>query len=132
MSRPRVLAIDDEPALRKLISRALEPDCDVEAVASAEAAMRSIRTERFDVILCDLMMPTMNGMEFYEEFMRERPIDADRIIFLSGGAYSPAALKFLRRVPNLRVDKPFNAAELKGTVMRHALEHGSDIGTDHA
>jgi hypothetical protein len=72
----------------------------------------------------------MNGMEFHEEFMRERPGDADRIIFLSGGAYSPTALEFLRRVPNRRVDKPFNAAELKEIVMRHAREHGRDIGTD--
>jgi CheY-like chemotaxis protein len=121
MTRTRILAIDDEPALRKLISRALAPDNDVTAVASGEEALETLHNgTTFDVILCDLMMPTMSGIEFYRAFHSEHPAEGDSIIFLTGGAYSQEARSFLSSVPNLKVEKPFDPAHLRAVVFSHA------------
>lgn len=121
-TRPRVLVIDDEAALRKLIARALGADHDVETVGSAEEALELTRAQAFDVILCDLMMPTMSGMEFHAEIRKTGAFDERRIIFLTGGAYSAAARAFLAGVPNPKVEKPFDPVSLRTLVSGHALK----------
>jgi CheY-like chemotaxis protein len=72
--------------------------------------------ERFDVILCDLMMPGMDGPGLHDEMCRVAPGLAKRMVFMSGGAFTMRARDFLARVPNARVDKPFDAAALRALV----------------
>jgi CheY-like chemotaxis protein len=72
--------------------------------------------ERFDVILCDLMMPQMTGMDLHAELRKLDAGCADRIIFLTGGAFTPAARAFLDDVPNQRVEKPFDAQHLRALI----------------
>src|SRR5690606_29490572 len=65
--RGRVLVIDDEVMIGNAIGRALRGDHDVTSLTSASEALARIRGgERFDAIICDLMMPVMTGMEFHE------------------------------------------------------------------
>jgi signal transduction histidine kinase/CheY-like chemotaxis protein len=116
-SRGRVLVVDDEPAVAKAVSRTLASEHDVVVVSSAKDALARIGSgERFDVILCDLMMPQMTGMDLYAELSRQDPPQSDRMIFLSGGAFSAAARAFLQHIPNARIDKPFNANALRALV----------------
>ncbi|HEX8819564.1 MAG TPA: ATP-binding protein [Archangium sp.] len=111
--RGRVLVIDDEPMLCSALERILRPHHDVVLTTlAAEALPRLEAGERFDLILCDLMMPRMNGMDFHAALQRLRPELSGRVIFLTGGAFTPQAKEFLARVPNRRVDKPFNARAL--------------------
>jgi PAS domain S-box-containing protein len=111
--RGRVLVIDDEPMLCSAVERILRPHHDVVLTTlAAEALPRLEAGERFDLILCDLMMPRMNGMDFHAALQRLRPELTGRVIFLTGGAFTPQAKSFLERVPNRRVDKPFNARAL--------------------
>lgn len=111
--RGRVLVIDDEPLLCSALERILRPHHDVVfTTLAAEMLPRLEAGERFDLILCDLMMPRMNGMDFHAALHRLRPELTGRVIFLTGGAFTPQAQAFLERVPNRRVEKPFSARTL--------------------
>ncbi len=111
--RGRVLVIDDEPMLCSAVERILRPHHDVVLTTlAAEALPRLEAGEQFDLILCDLMMPRMNGMDFHAALQRLRPDLTGRVIFLTGGAFTQQAKAFLERVPNRRVEKPFNSRAL--------------------
>jgi CheY-like chemotaxis protein len=106
--RGRVLIVDDDPMLATVISRTLEEAHDVVVSIEAEAALRRITAgERFDVLLCDLMMPHMTGMDLLAAVLEGAPDQAERMIFLSGGAYTPAAQSFLQAIRNQHLAKPF-------------------------
>jgi PAS domain S-box-containing protein len=115
--RARVLVIDDEPLVRRAIARSLEHDHDVVSVeTAAEALTRLEGGEWFDLILCDLMMPEMTGMEMAARLQRSLPAVAARMVFLSGGAFTPEAAEFLRSVGTRFVEKPFLPDELSRRV----------------
>jgi CheY-like chemotaxis protein len=115
--RGRVLIIDDEPTIGSSLMRLLGRDHDVVATTSArEALERILGGESFDVILCDLMMPVMTGIEFYQQLASLMPNQVQRIIFLTGGAFTAAARSFLDQCPNLRIGKPFELAALRALV----------------
>jgi signal transduction histidine kinase/DNA-binding NarL/FixJ family response regulator len=118
--RGRVLVVDDEAALAKSIRRILSRDHDcVVLTAAQDAAAQISGGERYDVILCDLMMPTMTGMDLHEALLRAVPEQAARMIFLTGGAFTERARAFLSSVANARLDKPFDPAELRALVNDH-------------
>jgi CheY-like chemotaxis protein len=109
-----VLVVDDEPAICAAVRRTLARDHDVTVLTSAAEARSLIGGgERFDVILCDLMMPKLTGMELHAELTRVAPDQAERMVLLTGGAFTPSAQQFLDQVPNARVEKPFDAASLR-------------------
>jgi two-component system cell cycle sensor histidine kinase/response regulator CckA len=115
--RGRVLVVDDEPAIGRCIRRLLISEHEVLALTSANEALEHFaHGERFDVILCDLMMPKMTGIELYAELKRMAPDQAERMIVLTGGAFTPRAQQFLDSVPNLRVEKPFDSVKLQAMV----------------
>jgi PAS domain S-box-containing protein len=111
--RARILVVDDEPSMGLSIRRALAPEHEVTAVTSARAALERLEHgESFDLIISDLMMPEMTGMDLFAELARVAPSLAERTIFLTGGAFTPKAREFLDRVPNPRVEKPFEVQSL--------------------
>jgi signal transduction histidine kinase len=115
--RGRVLIIDDELVLARALGRAIEREHDVAIESSGETALRQIVAgSRFDLILCDLMMPQMTGMELYDHLVREVPEQAARMVFLTGGAFTPSARKFLDDVSNQRIEKPFDSQQVLAIV----------------
>ncbi len=116
--RANVLVVDDEPAVGMVLSRILR-EHDVRVVTSAKDALEILASgKRFDVIFSDLMMPQMTGMDFYEELRRRSPEDAGRIVFATGGAFTPAAAEFLDQVGNERIEKPFTPKTVREMVLR--------------
>jgi CheY-like chemotaxis protein len=115
--RGRVLVVDDDPMSSTAVSRALAADHDIVTTDDADTALARIaQGERFDVILCDLMMPVKTGVEFHAELSVQAPDCAARVIFLTGGAFTVKARKFLDRVPNARLEKPFDLTHLRALV----------------
>jgi CheY-like chemotaxis protein len=115
--RGRVLVIDDEPFIGNAVRRTLELDHEVVVEANAPAALARIAAgERFDAILCDLMMPVMTGMDVHAELARTAPEQAERVVFFTGGAFTSEARTFLARVANRKLEKPFEPAELRRLV----------------
>jgi CheY-like chemotaxis protein len=116
--RAAILVIDDEVSVGQMLRRRLR-DHDVTPVTSAREALELLaRDVRFDVILSDLMMPEMSGMQLYDELVRTRPEIALRIVFMTGGAFTRGAPEFLERVPNECLEKPFTEAALRAAIQR--------------
>jgi CheY-like chemotaxis protein len=112
-SAARVLVVDDDPLVSRALARALG-DCEVVVTSDARDALASIESgERFDVIVCDLMMPDMTGMDLYDALLDIAPGQVERMIFLSGGAVTPRARDFAATVPNLLLEKPFDVQRLR-------------------
>ncbi|BDG09363.1 hybrid sensor histidine kinase/response regulator [Anaeromyxobacter paludicola] len=118
--RPRVLVVDDEPLLCASVYRVLSPHFNVVPHTSARTALELLRQgERFDALLCDLMMPELSGMELFAEVSRLDPGLAAATVFLTGGAFTPGSRRFLERTPNPWLEKPFDPVELV-TALREA------------
>jgi signal transduction histidine kinase len=117
----RILVIDDEPAVGLSLVRLLASEGVVVAVGSAREALERIESgERFDVLLCDLMMPGMDAQGLHDELCKIAPTQAKRMIFMTGGAFTARSRDFLERVPNARVDKPFDVGRLRALVRSQA------------
>jgi len=115
--RGRILVIDDEPTIQRVVRKTLAREHDVVAVSEAQDALaRLLDGEHFDVILCDLMMPQMTGIDLYMELARVLPAEIARIVFLTGGAFTPQARAFLDEIPNPRLEKPFKLEHLRAIV----------------
>ena len=116
--RGRVLVIDDEPAIGKALRRILASDHEVTLETDARAALERMTTETYDVIFCDLMMPNMSGMEFCEQASARSPQLGERIVFLTGGAFSPRSEEFLRQNRHRCLAKPFSREAVTEMVHR--------------
>jgi CheY-like chemotaxis protein len=113
----RILVVDDEPVVCSSLVRLLAREGTVVAVTSAREALAHIQSgERFDVVLCDLMMPGMDAPALYGEVHKLAPAQAERMVFMTGGAFTLRGRDFLDSVPNARVDKPFDVGALRALV----------------
>src|SRR5262249_35016007 len=111
-SPPRVLVVDDEPRLLSVLARALSHDYSVEIASSGAEAIRRVLERPFDAVVCDLMMPGTSGADVYEAVRRARPELERRFVFMTGGAFFAGLRQFLKRLPNPRLEKPFEIREL--------------------
>ncbi len=119
LTRQRVLVIDDERLVGEAIARALSEENDVEVVTEARQALARItKGERYDVVLCDLMMPVMTGMDLYAEIVRLAPKLVGRLVFMTGGAFTPRARAFLESVVNPCLEKPLDTGKLRSIMAR--------------
>ncbi|MCY1040687.1 PAS domain S-box protein [Corallococcus sp. bb12-1] len=114
--RGRVLVVDDEPAVGRVLQRLLR-DHDVEVATSGRQALeRMAQAPGFDAVLCDVMMPDLAGRDVYEAVRRDHPGLERRFVFVSGGAFSVGAREFLAQIPNPLLEKPFDEARVRGAV----------------
>jgi two-component system cell cycle sensor histidine kinase/response regulator CckA len=113
VAQGRIMVVDDEPIVCFSLERLLSTEGEVVAITSARQALALIRAgERFDVIFCDLMMPEMDAPILFEEIRRVAPAQAERMVFVTGGAFTVRAREFLESVPNQRLGKPFDVEAL--------------------
>ena len=120
-TRPRVLVVDDEPMIVAMITETLQAEFDVYGESLAANALRRLQAgERFDAVLCDVMMPVLNGMELYGAAHLLQPDQAQRFIFVTGGVAVPQVHNFLAETGNPCVQKPFDLHTLRSTVRRVA------------
>ena len=111
--RRKILIIDDQPTLAKAIRRMLAADHDVSTVSSGREALDLIEAgERFDVILSDLMMPEISGIDLYKHLGTIAPEQVAKVVFMTGGAFTNQAREFFDRVANPTIEKPFDRAAL--------------------
>lgn len=109
MPRRTILLVDDDPLVGGVIARALKAQYDVSVVETGAAALELLEQPRtFDVILCDLMMPEMTGMQLHEEIARRLPAQARRMVFMTGGAFTDAAQRFLGEPGRFWLEKPLD------------------------
>jgi len=87
--RGRILVVDDEAGVRAAMVRMLK-DHDVVEAASGERAKETLEADQaFDLILCDMMMPAMSGVDLHEWLEASHPDLARQVVFITGGAFTP-------------------------------------------
>jgi nitrogen-specific signal transduction histidine kinase/ActR/RegA family two-component response regulator len=116
--KARVLVIDDEPLIARILQRGLSRHQVTVASQARDALARLSRGETFDVILCDLMMPEISGIDLHEQLVRDQPAIAAQMVFMTGGAFTAKAKQFLSEIPNERIDKPFSLAQVNQLIDR--------------
>ena len=121
MDRKRILLVDDYAAFANSLRLALLDDHDVVVATSGEQALVELQGGvRFDVVLCDLMMPQLSGAELHQRIAERWPGFERRMIFMTGGSYTPETNQFLKRVTNPRLEKPFPVDELRSLLVSTA------------
>lgn len=113
-SRPclEVLVIDDEPAMLHTMGRMLSKHRPTLCRSAAEA-LAVLATKQFDVIVCDVMMPHMDGMALFDHLRRASPSIADRMVFMTGGVFSDDTRAMLEALTGRWIEKPFSTRQLE-------------------
>ncbi len=111
--RLRLLAVDDEPAVLRALSRVLRDHAEVHSVNSVDEAEALLRSDdRFDAVLLDLMLPGRSGVELLQTLQRTNPALARRVVMMTGGALTPEAAALLEELGDAVLQKPFNRTSL--------------------
>jgi PAS domain S-box-containing protein len=115
----RVLVVDDEPLIVRSLSAALAKHATTVGETVPERALALILADPpFDAIVCDVMMPGMTGIDIHEQVARDKPGREARFVFITGGTYTARARDYLERLPNARITKPFEVAQLVAAIER--------------
>src|SRR5499427_9978171 len=104
--RGRILVVDDEPIVGAAIRRTLGREHDVTVASSGREALELISKAEFDLILSDVLMPEISGIDLYELLKQSNPSTSDRMVFITGGAFTTMARQFLESVPDRTLEKP--------------------------
>ena len=115
--RGRLLIVDDDPSIIAALRRTLAREHQVEVAEGGRQAWELLAAgQRFEVVLCNLMMPEVTGMDLYERLGELDPDQREKMVFLTGGAFTARAQEFLEKVPNPRLEKPFDGLSLRALV----------------
>ena len=127
--RPRVLVVDDEPMLLRALERRLGRECEVTcAVTGAQALDRLSEGKKWDMVLCDMVMPGMDGVAVYRWIQTHQPQLLERTVLMTGGAVTREARRFLEETQNRVLPKPLQVPELL-EVLRTLVHSGSSRGS---
>jgi CheY-like chemotaxis protein len=117
-----ILLIDDDAGMQRALRRILQRDgYDVSTAINGLKGLAALEERTYEVILCDIRMPELDGPGFYREMTRRYPHLVSRIVFLTGDALSPQVEAFFTQVDRPRLLKPFRAQEVR-QVIQQVLE----------
>ena len=122
VARARIMVIDDDEAVCRALRRVLQGYDVTTFNHGGEALARLAAGDTFDLILCDLMMPELTGMDVYAALMERNPQQARQIVFITGGAFTPRTKAFLDEVQSLRIEKPFDFMALQALIRERMLK----------
>jgi PAS domain S-box-containing protein len=128
--RARILVVDDEPNMVRVLAEVLSQHDVTLAYSGREAIARLARDASFDAIVCDLQMNDGTGVDVYDYLCQWAPDLARRVIFTTGGAFTHGAREFLGRCPQPVLEKPFDTASFTALVSETARRSPSMINGD--
>jgi CheY-like chemotaxis protein len=115
----RVLIVDDDKEVLDMFHEIVARQFEVKSYRDSREALNVLnRGERFDCIVCDLMMPNIGGMEFYKRLQEVSPEHLKKVIFITGGSFATVTDQFLRTPGIVFLEKPIGFKELLVAVER--------------
>ncbi len=109
----RVLVVEDEPALAQAVAEALvDAGFNVDRAGDGEEGLTRLTEANYDLIVCDLKMPRIDGMQFYRAMAAATPALARRVIFVTGDVAGTDAERFLEETGCRWLSKPFRLGDL--------------------
>jgi signal transduction histidine kinase/ActR/RegA family two-component response regulator len=119
---PKVLVVDDEETISEVITEILKKEgCHVDAVTTGELALQKMKEEMYDLVLCDIRMPGVDGREVYSQVERDIPQLARRFLFLTGDI-SEQTRAFLQETDKPYLMKPFTREAFLEELSKHAYK----------
>jgi two-component system NtrC family sensor kinase len=113
----RILVVEDEPTVASLIADVLRDEgMRVDVLLDGHEAARQAERESYDLAICDLKMPGMDGQSFYLTLVQRQNPLRENVLFVTGDIVAPRAQEFLDRHHLAHVAKPFRMEELSGAV----------------
>ena len=113
----KILVVDDEESLLQMIKEELaRHSYDVVTVLNGESALREIRAQKFDAVVCDLKMPGLNGRQVYERLREDNVEISRRMVFVTGDIIGDQLKDFLETEKRPCLTKPFSLADLRQAV----------------
>jgi signal transduction histidine kinase/CheY-like chemotaxis protein len=112
----RVLLVEDDPAVVNVVLRTLGDSNSVEVAADGADGLRRARAGAYDLVLCDLRMPAVGGLELHRRLSEQRPELAARLLFISGDTSSAATRRELQATGQPLLTKPFRPEELYAAI----------------
>lgn len=114
----RILVVDDEPDVRELVEALLAgPGRDIEGADGGKAALDRLSVQRYDLVVCDLRMPEIDGVQVYRA-IQQQPAPRPIVLFMSGFTNAAQFVPFFREVEAPVAEKPFDVPGLRRTVSR--------------
>jgi CheY-like chemotaxis protein len=111
--RGRVLVVEDEPTVARLIADVLQDEgLDVEVLLDGREGLRRIAERRFDLVICDMRMPGLDGQQFYRQLAKSGSALRHSFLFVTGDVVAPATQAFLEQNHLPHLAKPFRVEEL--------------------
>jgi CheY-like chemotaxis protein len=112
-SGKKVLLLEDDPAFKEIIAEFLsEQGYDVKAVENGVEGVHEVLASDFEIILCDMLMPTLPGDMFYRAVERMRPHLCERFVFMTGYRGNQKVNEFIDTVNGTILTKPFHVDDL--------------------
>jgi CheY-like chemotaxis protein/two-component sensor histidine kinase len=127
--RLRLLIIDDEVLVARAVRRVFDKEFRVEIALDGSTALEKLRKGDYDVVLCDVMLPGISGLDVYRQVRLENEPLARRFVFATGGLFSQELSESVRRLSNMIVEKPFDPAELRRVILAAVPEPRSDASS---
>ena len=115
--RLRLLIVDDEILVARAVRRVFDKEFRVEIALDGQTALEKLRKTDYDVVLCDVMMPGISGLDVYRHVRTENEPLARRFVFATGGLFSQELSESVKRLSNMIVEKPFDPAELRRVIL---------------
>jgi CheY-like chemotaxis protein len=115
----RVLVVDDEDDVARAIGRLLPPQAVTVVHSGREALALLSEGQRFDLILCDVMMPDLTGMDVFERLRTANREAAEAMVFMTAGTFTERTQRFRASVPNIFLDKPIAMTTLRALMAAH-------------
>jgi CheY-like chemotaxis protein len=121
-TRGKVLIVDDEPAIRNILARILSnKGHQAQTVSNGKAALAMLHEKGYDLLVADLKMSGVSGMDLYETLKKKLPDMADRTVFITGDTMTEETNEFLASSGRPYLAKPFTPMEFLETI-ESALE----------
>ena len=130
----RLLVVDDEVLVARAVRRVFEKEFRVEIALDGPSALEKLRKTEYDVVLCDVLMPGISGLDVYRQVRAENEPLARRFVFATGGLFSQELSENVKRLSNMIVEKPFDPAELRRVILAAVPEPrsgASSLATKH-
>ena len=126
----RILFVDDEPSIRRGYERTFGRSYETSIAVDGEDAWRIItESQKFDIIICDLLMPNTGGMALYHRVCEVYPALAEAFVFVTGGVSEPHVQEFLKACGRTMLEKPFDMKELKRLIEARRPSHRARISS---
>ena len=124
---PRVLVVDDEPAVLRALQRILRGMYEVDVASSGNIALEMVVSNSYQAVLCDLQMPSPDGVAIYHHIVEQVPKLAAHLAFMTGGALSGHIAGFMEEVEKMGIvvlDKPFDQRQVRELMSELIGRHG--------